>query len=652
MIDAAKTRLEHEYVDPELIKTDGGTQARVAGLDPKKVDEYAQLYREGVQLPPVVVFYDGETYWCADGHHRVAAAIAAELAEVDVQIHEGGKREALRVALGANATHGLARSNADKRNAVTIALVDEEWSKLSDREIAKMCGVSHTMVSNLRRELAPSDTDTDEEPNVPGDEELDTGDIDNAILLLAGLLKRWGATDACPTQLGLAHAKLTSALKRRDLSDVDWEEIVAEGVHKGLWVVDEEAGTIWLAEATPGGAAGTAHRPHGEGVGQPSPAAETLGSTPGPGTPSKPRPSALPPDEQAPEPAAPNFFDRSLDYGRLNAASPQLRSCADHASRVLDQGLGGHAKITDLRHFYQNSRKEKISNAHWYSILGCGLEAGLWTIVGGETGRIRLAEGAAEKRPSGPDQPQTVGAADPIAQAPEPGPAAGVEEADEGASISPSLSPEALAAEVAQERAARVGLPNEERAANDAYWTPDQHARGIVRWLDERFFASTPPARVLEPSVGGGAFIGPIQETWPDARVEAIDVDPLAPGLQYADSSTAGDYMEIITTGRYDLCVGNPPYREDLVAWIERSRRSARVVAYLLRASFAGGVERQEWFSGSGKPSHVVVLSPRPKWEGPGARKQTDQADSYLFVWVEGHVGPTQMHFVNVRELQ
>lgn len=60
-------------------------------------------------------------------------------------------------ALSANATHGLKRSNSDKRRCVEIAL--KEWPKLSARRIAEMCGVHVDMVI-ARKPAQVSESDT------------------------------------------------------------------------------------------------------------------------------------------------------------------------------------------------------------------------------------------------------------------------------------------------------------------------------------------------------------------------------------------------------------------------------------------------------------------------------------------------------------
>ncbi len=132
------------------LRLDGGTQPRAA-LDPATIDEYAEAYRAGAQFPPVIVFYDGEHYWLADGYHRVEAARLAGRTEIYEDITPGSKRDAILFSLSANARHGLKRSNVDKRRAVETLLADPEWSTWSSREIAKACAVSHTFVDDSRR---------------------------------------------------------------------------------------------------------------------------------------------------------------------------------------------------------------------------------------------------------------------------------------------------------------------------------------------------------------------------------------------------------------------------------------------------------------------------------------------------------------------
>lgn len=114
------------------------------------VSDYIERMTEGDEFPPLTVFHDGAVYWLGDGFHRYHAAVGCGLAEFPCDIREGGLREAILHSVGANATHGLRRTNEDKRRAVMKLLSDPEWLQWSDREIARQCGVSNRFVSNLR----------------------------------------------------------------------------------------------------------------------------------------------------------------------------------------------------------------------------------------------------------------------------------------------------------------------------------------------------------------------------------------------------------------------------------------------------------------------------------------------------------------------
>jgi transposase len=156
----------------ELLKIDigNGTQVRL-GIDQKTVGEYTEALMNGDKFPPVKVFHDGLKYYLADGYHRYFAHKNAVFKEIEVEITNGTQRDALQYALGANAKHGLKRTNEDKRNAVMIALNDIEWSMLSNREIAKLCGVSHTFVISIKEKI-----EKEKEPKNEKPKDLDTAE--------------------------------------------------------------------------------------------------------------------------------------------------------------------------------------------------------------------------------------------------------------------------------------------------------------------------------------------------------------------------------------------------------------------------------------------------------------------------------------------
>lgn len=143
-----------------LIRTDGGTQMREK-LNSNYVDSYSFSMRMGAVFPPVIVFYDGTQYWCADGHHRVAAAAAqlAELKRFQADIRMGTQRDAVLFACTeantseAHETAPLRLTREDKNRRVAKLLSDPEWMKWSDTTIAEKAKVSQSFVSKKRKEL-------------------------------------------------------------------------------------------------------------------------------------------------------------------------------------------------------------------------------------------------------------------------------------------------------------------------------------------------------------------------------------------------------------------------------------------------------------------------------------------------------------------
>jgi len=133
-----------------IIRTNGGTQTRAA-IDRDVVKDYADAIKDGVTLPPIVVYYDGNAHWLADGFHRHDAAIKAGLGVIDAEVRQGTQRDAILHSVGANADHGFRRNNDDKHRAVQRLLDDPEWSAWSDHEIARRCHVSNHLVAKRRK---------------------------------------------------------------------------------------------------------------------------------------------------------------------------------------------------------------------------------------------------------------------------------------------------------------------------------------------------------------------------------------------------------------------------------------------------------------------------------------------------------------------
>lgn len=141
----------------ESIRIDGQTQSRER-INADAVAEYAEAMKAQAgsagpapAWPPVVVFWDGREYWLADGFHRVLAARSIGRKNIAADVRQGSREDAAWASCAANQTHGLRRSNADKRKAVEIAL--RLHSEMTDRAIAGHCGLSHPFVAEIRRQV-------------------------------------------------------------------------------------------------------------------------------------------------------------------------------------------------------------------------------------------------------------------------------------------------------------------------------------------------------------------------------------------------------------------------------------------------------------------------------------------------------------------
>lgn len=137
----------------ESIRADPRAQAR-AGCNEDTIAEYRDALLRGEIFPPIVVFFDGKDCWIGDGFHRFRAAVAAGREEILVEVRQGGLREARFHAAAANVTHGLPRTNDDKRLSVQLMLKDREWRRWSDHQIALHCGVSQPFAGKVRAELS------------------------------------------------------------------------------------------------------------------------------------------------------------------------------------------------------------------------------------------------------------------------------------------------------------------------------------------------------------------------------------------------------------------------------------------------------------------------------------------------------------------
>lgn len=143
-----------QLIPIKLIKQSSSLQPR-ANMSTAIIDEYTDSMKAGASFPPVVVFQIGEDLYLVDGYHRFLAVQGAKFDKILADVRTGTMREAVLYSAGVNATHGIRRTNDDKRRAVLILLRDKEWGGWADTKIASTCNVSSELVGKIRKSILP-----------------------------------------------------------------------------------------------------------------------------------------------------------------------------------------------------------------------------------------------------------------------------------------------------------------------------------------------------------------------------------------------------------------------------------------------------------------------------------------------------------------
>lgn len=181
-------------------------------VDQARVAEFVGLYRDGGldALPPLDVVPDGQRLLLADGWHRLTAlqTVRSRTAQVRLLPADPDPLTATyRHALLTASSAALPLTRAERRAAVRRLLTDSP--QLSDRQIARLAGVSPTTVGTHRRQLTgPAGGDNiDEKAGETGEQLTDrylaAVTADRVAQRLAGSLdKLWAARPLTDTLLG------------------------------------------------------------------------------------------------------------------------------------------------------------------------------------------------------------------------------------------------------------------------------------------------------------------------------------------------------------------------------------------------------------------------------------------------------------------
>jgi hypothetical protein len=151
-----------------LIEADEELQPRVK-TDRNVSQTYGLAMARGAVFPAVDVFFDGETYWLADGFHRYDAHVALGLKLIACTVHEGSRDDALWFTCQANATNGLHRTRDDVRFAIRRALLHPKSAGWSDGLISDHVSCGPKLVSTVRAEMIATSEITESDVRVGRD---------------------------------------------------------------------------------------------------------------------------------------------------------------------------------------------------------------------------------------------------------------------------------------------------------------------------------------------------------------------------------------------------------------------------------------------------------------------------------------------------
>jgi len=134
------------------IVTDCKTQQR--SVDDDVVKRYAALMKDGAKFRPVEIIADskkGNFLW--DGFHRYFAAIKLGKKYIEANMIEGTQRDAIYLSFSANSENAFPRQPGTVKEIVEKILKDEEWSKMSQNDIARHVGCTKQFVSKIKSEF-------------------------------------------------------------------------------------------------------------------------------------------------------------------------------------------------------------------------------------------------------------------------------------------------------------------------------------------------------------------------------------------------------------------------------------------------------------------------------------------------------------------
>jgi hypothetical protein len=175
------------------------------------------------------------------------------------------------------------------------------------------------------------------------------------------------------------------------------------------------------------------------------------------------------------------------------------------------------------------------------------------------------------------------------------------------------------------------------RRERDSYQTPSDLCHEIILALQDYGYLDG-CRTILEPSAGDGNFVRAIIRHFglhPHIAVNDIYISDYATELAEMTGIpvTQHDFLNFPNDARFDLIIGNPPYR-NAEAHVRKGislLAKGGTLAFLLRMGFLASKRRVPFWEDH-PADHIFALAERPSYTDGG----TDATDYGVFVWTNG----------------
>lgn len=184
----------------------------------------------------------------------------------------------------------------------------------------------------------------------------------------------------------------------------------------------------------------------------------------------------------------------------------------------------------------------------------------------------------------------------------------------------------------------KEGTELPKRVEFDVYETEKPLIRAALAKLPKQIL-KTQDLFILDIGCGSGRWGEVYKELQPKCTVHGIEIRDIPDNPAY-DKVYHGNFADIELDRKYNLIIGNPPYKfaEEIIRYGWQYLANNGQMAMLLRLAFQAGSKRAKDLWQNIYPWQVSVCSRRPSFLGDGGTNGTDYG---IFYWAKNELGNT-----------